>query len=566
MKKQRGLALTALALAGLLSACAPGFTEDESSQATSKASVSVSLPDVDSSASVIPDDGTSKTIKVKIYKAGWGDDWLTAMIAGFEKTYAAEGYKVEVVESSSTVPATTEQEILLGPAKNDVDLYFSSQTSIPTVLSRTKKVLKSDATPLLYGFDTLLDEPCIGANKLPETETLRSRMFGGYDIHYRYEGDMSQWNGKCFDLSWSNNAVGLFVNPTVLSQYNLDVPLTSDEFIADLKTISAQSDSTGVYPYSWAGNNAPNYWQYLFTSWFGQYSTVDNFNKWVSLNNDNTTDGYKVYEDQGILESLKAMHDTLNLKYSENGAVNMTHLEMQDRFLRGKAAFTVTGDWLLNEMSAEYLEEAKGCKMIKTPMLSSIGTEIGVTDTDLHTIVKGIDAGENDATIKGKVSALTDEGLARVRAARKVYSSIGVDHQVLVPSYSDALTAVSYFLRFMFSADGCRIFHANARGTLPFAYTQSAEEIAADSTFEKSIREVTENGKGLIVDEDPSLSVIRSKAAMLSWNAPQWRSATTWKTVIMNISDSTYSAQNMYAQEAAYDKNQWSTWLASAGY
>lgn len=568
MKKERGFALVALALAGVLSACAPGYESEDNSGSNHQDSVSVSLPDVDSSASVIPDDGTNKTIKVKIYKAGWGDEWLTTMISAFEKTYAAEGYKVEVVESSSTVPTTTEQELLLGPAKNDVDLYFSGQTSIPTVLSRTKKVLKSDAAPLLYSFDTILDEPCIGANKLAEKETLRSRMFGGYDVHYRYKGDMSQWNGKCFNLSWANNAVGLFVNPAVLANYNLDIPLTSNEFVADLKTISAKSATTKVYPYAWAGNNAPGYWQYLYNSWFGQYSSIDNFNKWLSLDNDNVTDGYKVYEDQGILESLKAMHDTLNLDYSENGATNMTHLEMQDRFLTGKAAFVVSGDWLLNEMSAEYLDEAKACKMMKAPILSSIGTEIGVTDADLHTIVKGIDDGENDATIKAKVSALTDEGLARVRSARKVYTSIGVDHQVLVPSYSDALTAVSYFLRFMYSTDGCRIFHSKARGTLPFSYTQNAEEIASDSTFQKSIRDVTENGQGLIVDEDPSLSVIRSKSGMLSWNAPAWRSATTWKSVMLGISksDATYDPQAMYTGEAAYDKDQWSTYLSYAGY
>jgi ABC-type glycerol-3-phosphate transport system substrate-binding protein len=575
MERKRILLVSAIVLVGTLSACAPGYTDEDSSpaastgtastSAVSSSTASIPLSEVDSSASVIPDDGTNKTVKVKLYKAGWGEDWLTEMISAFEKTYAAEGYKVEVVESSSTVPTTTEQELLLGPAKNDIDLYFSGQTSIPTVLSRTKKVLKSEATPLLYSFDTLLDEPCIGSSKLPEKDTLRSRMFKGYSVYDTYEGDMTQWDGQCFSLSWANNAVGLFVNPSVLSQYNLETPLTSDEFVADLKTISAKSDSTGVYPYAWAGNNAPGYWQYLFCSWFGQYSGVDNFNKWVSLDNDNRTDGYKVYEDSGILESLKAMHDTLNLNYSENGAVNMTHLEMQDRFLRGKAAFVVSGDWLLNEMSGEYLTEAQNVEMMKTPILSSIGTEIGVTDSELHTIVKGIDDGEDDATIKGKVASLTDAGLTRVRSARHVYASIGVDHQVLVPSYSDALTATSYFLRFMYSADGCRIFHAKARGTLPFSYDQTAEEIAADSAFEKSVRKVTENGTGTIIDENPALSVIRSKASMLSWNNPKWRSATTWKTVMLNISDSAYSAQAMYEGEAEYEKNQWSTYISYLG-
>ena len=560
MDKKRCLFFGALGLSALLAACAPGDIEGESDSGAS-----VSLESVASDASIIPDDGTNKTVKVKLYKAGWGEEWLKAMISAFENTYSAEGYKVEIVESSATVISTTEQELLLGPAKNDVDIYFSGQTSIPTVLSRTKKVLKSDATPLLYSFDNILDEPCIGANKLPEKETLRSRMFGGYDAYSKYHGEMTQWDGQTFELSWANNAVGLFVNPRVLAKYSLDVPLTSDEFIADLKTISAKSASTGVYPYAWAGNNAPGYWQYLYLSWFGQASGVDGFNKWVSLNNDNVANGYEVYQDQGILAALNGMHDTLNLNYSENGAANMTHLEMQDRFLTDKAAFVVDGDWLLNEMSQDYLSEAKGVEMMKTPILSSIGTEIGVTDADLHTIVKGIDDGEDDATIKGKVSALTDTGLARVRAARHVYASIGIDHQVLVPSYSDALTAASYFLRFMFSADGCRIFHANARGTLPFSYEQSAEEIAADSAFEQSVRKVTENGKGIIVDENPSLSVIRSKAAMLSWNNPAWRSAQTWKTVMLNIADSAYSAQAMFDGEATYEKNQWSTYLAAAG-
>jgi hypothetical protein len=208
MNKNRFVFVGALGLTALLAACAPGYIEDNSSGAA-ESTQSVSLASVDSGASVIPDDGTNKTVKVKLYKAGWGEDWLKEMITAFEKTYSAEGYKVEIVESSSTVPTTTQQELLLGPAKNDIDIYFSGQTSIPTVLSRTKKVLKSEATPLLYSFDTILDEPCIGSSKLPEKETLRSRMFGGYDAYSKYNGEMTQWDGQTFQLSWANNAVGL---------------------------------------------------------------------------------------------------------------------------------------------------------------------------------------------------------------------------------------------------------------------------------------------------------------------------------------------------------------------
>jgi ABC-type glycerol-3-phosphate transport system substrate-binding protein len=510
--------------------------------------------------------GGGSVIQVKLYQAGWGREWLDAEITAFEKAYSAEKYTVDVVESTSKVPETTEGEIetATGKNKNQIDLYFTSNVSINRVISKSKNILRSSNEVLLESFDDILGEGAIGSDRVEEKTTIKDRLYNGMDPMIRYSGDISNWTGKAFTLPWATSATSLIVNPKILADDGLSVPLTSDELITDVQAVAAKTATTNIYPYTWAGNNASGYWNFLFATWFAQYQTLAGFNKFLATTPDTGTmkdNGYDVYHDQGILESLKVMTSLLNLDYSPDGSANMLAPEAQHQFLAGKAAFMVNGDWLLNEMKTEYATEAKAMQIIKCPVLSSIGTEAGLTDAELHTVVAAIDDGKAFSDLSSIV-ALTQANFDRIKVARGVYNSLGASHQILIPSYSDAKDAAKLFVRFILSQDGCRIFRENAYGSLPFRYDQG--DTSGLSTFEQSDLKVLNNGDSTtFFNELYSYSPLRVAANLLTFNYNSWISPTTFKAVL--LAKGAFTAQHMFDQEYQYEKDNWSTYVSYLG-
>jgi ABC-type glycerol-3-phosphate transport system substrate-binding protein len=509
----------------------------------------------------------NKEIQVKLYKAGWGEDWLTKEIEAFQTTYKDEGYTVKLVESASTVPETSEGEIETpsGRKKNEIDLYFTGNVSINNVISKSKSILRTSDKTLLEGMDEILDEPAIGLDKKEETAKIKDRLYSGFDQMIRYNGSVSAWDGKAFFLPWATSATSLLVNPAILSTNNLAVPLTSNELISAIKTIADKTATTGVYPYVWAGGNASGYWNFLFSTWFAQYQSLDGFNKFLALTPETGTskdNGYDVYNDQGILESLKAMDDVLDLNYAPDGSASAIHTEAEHSFLTGKAAFMMNGDWLYNEMKSEYATEAKAMQIVKTPILSSIGTECGLTDKELHTVVEAIDNGKAFNEITG-ISALKEAGYERIKNARNIYNCLGTSHQILIPSYADAKEGAKLFVRFLLSEDGCRIFRNNAFGSLPFTYTK--KDTDSTSVFQASDDALLNGGKATaFFNEQYSYSEIRTSANVLTFNYPTWVAPTTFKAVLQDKTG-TLTAQHIYETEAKYEKDNWSSYLAYIG-
>lgn len=504
----------------------------------------------------------SKVVQVKMYKAGYSDEWLTAMIEAFEETYKEEGYKVEILESSATTSGSSEQEILLGPGKNETDLYFVSGISVDKMIDGSKKVLRTEDEVLLESLEDVYNSPAIGKDKKEESKTIAERLYFGDDSCLYYTGSKEQWQNIPYCISWGAGTTGLVMNNSVMEKYGLSMPLTSDELAETLEAVYNKGKAEGVYPYAWAGNNAPGYWSYLFENWFAQYSGVEAYNNfWATIpaSGDVNNDGWQVYEDNGILESLKGMEKIMNLDYATDGAVNMTHLEAQHQLLTGKAAFMVSGDWLLCEMKNEYFDEASNMTMIKTPVLSAIGKEIGIDDASLHTVVEMIDNGSDNDAIKSSVKAINDEGIERVRNARNMYTSIGNSHVAVIPSYSDAKTAAKAFLRFIYSEDGCRIYRENAYAELPIA-SENAEGL--ETNFQESLINVTNNGTATALFENSNASKVRSNAGMLLFNYSGCASPNTFVTM---MKEEKFTADYIYEKELAYVKANWETYMSYVG-
>ncbi|MCQ2796138.1 MAG: ABC transporter substrate-binding protein [Bacilli bacterium] len=525
--------------------------------------------------------GGADTVQIRAYKAGFGVDWLYELKDQFEKTFP--GKKIEIVEASALVGEASINEIKT-PGKNQIDLYFLSDGHVSDVVSSSAGILRKKDKCLYEDLTDVFNSKAIGFDGKEESETIASRMYNGYKDYSTYVGYVTQFTGKMYTIPWADSVLGITANPSVLNKFNIDYKdiLTSNDLKTAIETIyNAHKKETidgkeiELKPYSWAGNNAPGYWTYLFETWFSQYSGVSKYEDFMRCtpNHDGKfyEKGYEVYKDEGILKSLQAMDSILDLNYSPAGSSGMKHTDAQTDFIKGKTAFMVSGDWMLKEMSTTeaYFNLTKECVMMKTPIISELGTKIGLTEENLKKIIKLIDAqgktADNEA-IKKEVSGVTDEQINTVREARSTHDSLGVSHNIVVPSYSDALPLTKQFIRFMYSNDGCRVCRNKGYMNLPVSYKTEAGD--STSTFQSSVDEAYNFPEVHMISGAGELNDVRQMSKIILFNKSEWSHPNTFKTIMQSKFDGKPLAMDkIYNDEAEYMKLNWkSVFMTNGGY
>ena len=504
----------------------------------------------------------SNVVQIVIYKGSYGIEWVKKLGEEFSKTFPGKSIKIE--EASSLVGEKQRQD-LMTPSKNQIDLYLFGNANMAEIIASSKGVLKTSNYTLLEPLDEVFESKAIGFDGKEEEETIASRFYGGYSETGRYHGKVEKWNGVLYKLPWADGATGLFVNKPVLDKYGIDIPVTTDELQAAVEEIHSHTSADKVYPYSWAGSNASGYWSYIWETWFAQYSGIEAFENFVKCDPGNGNieeEGYKVYEDEGILHSLDTMVDLLDLNYSPNGSYNKTHMEADNDFLNKKSAFMVGGDWFLGEMAGYYYDEAKEIIMMKTPVISKIGTELGLTDQEFHDTIVRVDNGESDDAIIAAHPQLNATGIARIREARSIYSALGCNHDMVIPSYADAKETAKLFLRFMYSNDGCRLFRSYAYSNLPLRY--ETKEGDRQCTFLTSLDNNSKTPGRHFVDMEMKLNDVRSLCSILPFNSQSWRSALTFKSIFdYKSTNSDLTGKMIFDEEKAVAKEKWATWMVN---
>ena len=518
-------------------------------------------------------DGTAvqgKKAIVAYNSVGYGHEWLEVLAEEFNKMYAAEGYEVEL-KISMAQENNAALEIGKGADRNNVDMYVDAY-NLETLLEASERTMRGNGSVLVDLKDTVWNQPAIGLNKQEEGKTIAERYMLDESYVY-YNGKAEEYHGGVYVLptgmeQWS---VGINVNPTVTAQYGYDVnnlPRTTDEFNAMCQKIAETSKTTGVYAYSWAGGNASGYLAYLFYEYFAQYTGYENYINFVETKpstdatlEDIKNDGWKIYEDQGILEALKAMEVIMKPEFSTNGSASMDHMSAQHQLLTGKAAFMIVGDWLLYQMKDQYFEEASQCVLMKTPVLSVIGSECGITDSELSNAVKMIDEGKSNEEIMAVITGLDAAEVARIREARNIYSGgeANIRSGIAIPAYADGRDVAILFARFMCSEDAMRIIRNKAYKIN--CYSCEAYDFEVETPYMQSVKANINMGDGLYISMDNSLSIIRSNSNMLCFNHPTTSYPMTFKAMIMDT-QGVMTAQNLYQLEKEYAKQYWSTWAA----
>ena len=552
VKKVLSLALAVLMLMGMLAAC--GGNEKP----------------------VVNEDGTSQQVKKAIVaynSVGYGHEWLEKLAEEFNKMYAEEGYEVEL-KISMAYENKPELEIGKGAAKNDVDLYLDAY-NLESLLDASNKTMRGQGAVLVDLTESVWNKPAIGLNKQEESKTIAERFLLD-DTNLYYNGVKEEFAGGLYVLPtgmelWST---GIVVNPSVLANYGYsadNLPRTTDEFNAMCDVIAAKSAETGVYAYAWPGANAAGYLSYLFFEYFAQYSGAEAFLNF-SMTRPTTdatleeilADGWKVYEDPGILEGFRAMEPIMKPEYSPKGSASMTHMDAQHQLLTGNVAFMVMGDWLLYQMKDEYYEEASQCLMMNTPVLSVLGTEAGITDAQLSEAVKMIDEDKSDADIMAAISDLDEAEVARIREARNIYcgGEINLRSGMAIPAYANGRDVAILFARFLCSEYALGVIRNY--GYKFNCYECSDYSMEIETPYMQSVLANQDPGDGIYVGMDSSLSIVRSNSGMLYFNHPNLIQPVTFKNVILDTTGE-MTAEKMFEAEKEYAKQNWSTWAAYVG-
>ena len=509
----------------------------------------------------------NKVCIISYNSSGYSHTWLEKAAEEFEKMYEDEGYDLQL-EIEFSAGSNASLEIPLGPDKNDVDLYIGA-SDLESMLDASNKTMRGEGAVLVDLTDCVWNQPGIGLDKQEEEKTLAQRYFLDEEYLY-YDGTLEEFHGGIYGIPGSVGSCGIIINMSVIEQfgYNRDnLPRTTDEFNEMCHKIAEKTDETGIFPYAWPGANAPGYITYLFYEYFAQYSGKEafmNFVKTVPESGDVVNDGWKVYEDPGILEGFKAMAPIMKLEYSPKGSVNMTHMEAQHEMLVGNAAFIINGDWVLNEMELEYYDEASQCIMMNTPILSVIGTECGISDAELSEAVGMIDAGHSNEQIVAEIAGLDQTEIQRIRDARNIYScgDKSVRGGACIPAYADSKEVAILFLRFLYSEDGCKIVRDEAFNVASF--TCENYDSAGNTIYMDSVIANINPGVGEYISMDAGLSVVRATSGMLPFNHPSIVAPNTFRYMITDATGM-LTPDYMYQAELDYVRSHWSQWVSYTG-
>ncbi len=512
-----------------------------------------------------------KTAIVSYNSTGYGSAWLERAAEQFNQMYAEEGYKIELKISYANENVAS-LEIGKGAERNDVDMYMDA-SGMEAILDASKKTMRDGSAVLVDLTEEVWNKPAINANKQEEEKTVAERYIKNESFLY-YDGAREEFHGGIYALPLFAGCTGIILNPTVTEKYGYgldNLPKTSDELNAMCAKIAETSKETGVYAYSWPGANAAGYLSYLFFEYFAQYSGEEAF--WNFCATRPTTDatvddirenGWKVYEDKGILEGFKAMEPIMKPEFSPAGSASMTHIDAQHELLTGKAAFMVNGSWLLKEMQDtgdEYYDLCSQCIVLDTPVLSVIGTECGITDAELSKAVGMIDEGKTNAEIMAVISGLDETETQRIRDARNIYG--GGESQVragvMIPAYANGRDVAILFLRFLCSEDGAQIIRDEAYCLT--AYECSSYAFKDDNDYLETMVSNIKPGQGVYTAMDSSLSIVRSNSGMLYFNHSSMVQPQTFRNMIVDTTG-TMTAEKMYEMEKEYAKGMWSTWAS----
>ena len=398
-------------------------------------------------------------------------------------TYAGNGYKfVEDLAAKYT-------EIY----GKEVDVTATNVGEL--VRTKLKAGKKNNNVDLFMAIDQMFDLVAMGKNALPGYDSIFADLSDVYNS-YGYNSDVKikdfiraetvefyDVNGSLYTIPYIENVMGLVYNETIFKQYGItQVPRTTDELIEVCEVLKGK-----IPAFTYAGKY--DYWKNVYMAWWAQYEGMDNID--LFFEGKDSTGMYSVncYKQAGRLYALEVLEELLSPDngYSDRNANTYEFTEAQVYYLEGNAAMMPNGDWLENEMAANFSEDNLNIKMMRTPIISKLGEKLGISEQQLRDVIDYVDG------VSETKPDVSDNVIKAVEDARIIQMGGSNAAPAFIPVYSNAVDMAKDFLRLMYSPTGAEIvMRATGGVVLPVNYDYSNTEGYNDlSVFQQSKLEIT---------------------------------------------------------------------------
>lgn len=491
---------------------------------------------------------SQQTLFVEIENAGYGIQWIEPLIEVFEAEHP--GVTVKVTSMTKGGKSMIDKVI---SGSSHLDLLFVEHDY---ALRSARKSIVANGVTYDSPFAELND--IFNENIPGEDITIKDKMSPNY---YEQKTVLVDGEEKNYIMPWMQAPLGIVVNNKVYKESFGKLPNTTDELFAFMDKLP--SDVTPMI-YSLE----TSYWDDIYKVWMSQYNGSENMKKF--------NDGYAIATgnqyvpemvlDEGFRASLDVMEKLLTPEneYTHNDyTLNFTMV--QNKFLEGgngnadKILFMPNGSWLEREMEANYNPEELDISYMKTPIVSALGTKLGITDSQLSAVVDYVDETiKEEPKFSSTKGFSNEEVIAAVKDAREMVPS-NYGFCSFIPAYSTKIDLAKEFLQLIASDRGIELMLETCGNCAPFKYDIKNSPVKDKmSSFTYSALEMVQDGKYCFYRQDDLFNLSDftgfngiDKLVSIYFGAPD--------------ANDRKSAEKIYTDNYKFIKDRWQDYLTNAG-
>lgn len=503
----------------------------------------------------------SKTLYIELENAGFGIEWVDGIIDIFEAEHPGITVKkTDIIKGGGTI----------------VSKVLSGATTLDIVFVEHEGVFASYDTPVTNNgvryaspFADLTD--IYEANVPGETVKLKDKMEASYRDYTNLHIDgKDTW----YSMPWMQAPLGIVINNKVFARLKQTtngarfqkMPNTTDEFLSYCAALVDPANATGVTPCIdpmltsvFDGG--------LYEGWVVQYNGRAAQAEWYqgkTLSGEKAGEMYRpeMFEDDGLYYALEVLQ---NLWLPSNGYMHadkaLDFTSVQNGFLEGNKniLFMPAGGWLAREMEVNYTRDEVDVEFIKLPIISALGTKLGITDAQLSAIVDYVDGTTAEKPAFTSTAGKTEEEvIAAVTEARGIVPS---QHQfnAMIPSYSTKVDLAKEFLQLMATDRALESMIRKCGSCAPFAFdvTNKPELKEEIGNFNYSVNQMAAKGYAFF-----------KKSALFTRNGLKLLNGLTGEPAsFFGNDDASYrkTARGLVTESTQYVNGQWSSYLKKAG-
>ncbi len=500
---------------------------------------------------------------------GYGAESINTLIEEFKKQdWVKEKYpNLTISLSTDDLAGTAIKKLASGSNYNTTDIIIGG-VDVEKNYDGAKKGVIENITKSVY------ESEVPGEGGI----TVAEKMMPAYLQNAQY-GPESLETPNYYRLPMVSGMMGIIYNKTILDKLGLSVPVTTEEFVEQCEIISNKNDANYSVGYAIAENTADGYWHEMFSTWWAQYSGIQEYTDFYYglVGNVQTSDVYKATGRLRALEVFESIFrpnkestdykydskkETYKYIYPYANETSTDYLVVQSGFLAGNGVFHANGDWFSTEMDS-YRKGFEGqgyvyeFEFMRVPIISSIIETLKdnsvENDEELRSLVRAIDSGS--VALTGEGYSVTQRDFDRVKQARclvPIRSAGGAR----IPTYASAKGVAIDFLRFTATDIAQKALMKNAFGqSRPFYF-----DIDSDDTIKDAIDDIQNSKLGIFYSENVPMVGI-PQAENFPYGIEQFNYYKMWSTSLEALfSSGKKYAVDIYQQEIDYWKDAQTLW------